>query len=74
MVGDPQREDWAVRMLRSAHLLKGAGRVDWKTLAGTAKAVLDGRALHRGVCLGEDQRGSGERGTATRTQVSGWTS
>ena len=42
---EPRREDWAPRMLRSAHVLKGAGNVDWKTFAGTAKAVLDGRAL-----------------------------
>ena len=42
---EPRREDWALRMLRSAHVLKGAGNVDWKTFAGTAKAVLDGRAL-----------------------------
>ena len=40
-----RREDWALRMLRSAHVLKGAGNVDWKTFAGTAKAVLDGRTL-----------------------------
>ena len=26
-------------------MLKGAGNVDWKIFAGTAKAVLDGRAL-----------------------------
>ena len=42
---EPRREDWALRMLHSAHVLKGAGKVDWKTFAGTAKAVLDGRAL-----------------------------
>ena len=32
-------------MLRSAHVLKAAGKVHWKTFVGTAKAVLDGRAL-----------------------------
>ena len=42
---EQRREDWALRMLRSAHVLKGAGNVDWKTFAGTAKAVLDGRAF-----------------------------
>ena len=42
---EPRREAWAVRMLRSAHVLKGAGNVDWKTFVGTAEAVLDGRAL-----------------------------
>ena len=38
---DPRCKDWALRMLRSAHVLKGAGNVDWKTFAGTAKAALD---------------------------------
>ncbi len=28
---EPRREDWAQRMLRSAHVLRGAGYVDWKT-------------------------------------------
>ena len=42
---EPRREDWALRMLRSAHVLKGARKVDWKTFAGTAKAVLAGRPL-----------------------------
>ena len=32
-------------MLHSAHVLKGDGRVDWRTFTGTAKAVLDGRVL-----------------------------
>ena len=39
------REDWAQRMLRGAHVLKGAGNVDWNTFAGTARALLDGQAL-----------------------------
>ena len=42
---EPLRGDWALRMLRSAHVLKGAGNVDWKTYAATAKALLDGQAL-----------------------------
>ena len=42
---ESRREDWALRMLRSAHVLKGAGNVDWRTFGGTAKSVLDGRAL-----------------------------
>ena len=42
---DRRREDSALRMLRSAHVLKGAGNVDWRTFAGTAMALLDGRAL-----------------------------
>ena len=33
------------RMLPSAYVLKGAGNVNWGSFAGTAKAVLDGRAL-----------------------------
>ena len=42
---ESRREDWALRMLRSAHVLKGGGNVDWRTFTGTAKSVLDGRAL-----------------------------
>ena len=42
---ETRREDWALRMLRSAHVLKGAGNVDWRTFAGTAMALLGGRAL-----------------------------
>lgn len=42
---EQQCQDWALRLLCSAHVLKGAGKVDWKTFEGTAKAVLDGRAL-----------------------------
>ena len=42
---ESRREDWALRMLRSAHVLKGAGNVDWNTYAGTAKTFLDGQAL-----------------------------
>ena len=42
---EPRREDWALRMLRGAHVLKGAGTVDWKTHAATAKALLDDQAL-----------------------------
>ena len=42
---DSRREDWALRMLRSAHVLKGGGNVDWRTFSGTAKAALVSRAL-----------------------------
>ena len=42
---EPRREDWALRVLRSAHVLKGAENVDWTTYAGTVKALLDGQAL-----------------------------
>ena len=47
---EPRSEDWALRMLHSAHVLKGAGDDS-----------------DHGVCLGADQQGSGQRGTATRT-------
>ena len=42
---DSRREGWALRMLRSAHVLKGAGNVDWRTFAGTAMGLLEGWAL-----------------------------
>ena len=42
---EPRREGWALRMRGSAQVLKGAGKIDWKTFTGMAKAVLDGRAL-----------------------------
>ena len=38
-------EDWAVRILCSAHVLWSTERVDWKTLSGTAKAVMETPAL-----------------------------
>ena len=41
-----RRERWALPMLLSAHLLKGAGRDDWRSFAATALALLDGRPLH----------------------------
>ena len=42
---ETRREDWALRMLRGAHVLKGTGNVNWRTFAGTPMAVLDGRPL-----------------------------
>ena len=42
---ETRREDRALRMLCSAHVLKGASNVDWWTFAGTAMALLDGRTL-----------------------------
>ena len=42
---ESRREDWAPRMLRGAHVQKGSGKIDWNTIAGTAKALLDSRAL-----------------------------
>jgi len=71
-----RREDWALRMLRSAHVLKGAGNADWKTFVeteGCAGRPGAGDDPHHGVCLGEGEQGPCERGTATRTLVSGWT-
>ena len=38
-------EERAVRMLRSAQVRKAGGSVNRNTFAGTAKAVLEGRAL-----------------------------
>ena len=42
---EPVREHWAVRMLHCTHVLKGTEGVDWKTIAGTAKAVVESPAL-----------------------------
>ena len=64
---ESRRRDWVLRMLRRAHVLKGAENVDWNTFAGTGKALLDGRRHpHLAVCLAEDEPGAGERETATR--------
>ena len=68
---EPRREDWALRMLRSAHVLKGArkGRLEDFRGNGQGRAGRPGAGdgSHHGVCLGEDKQGPGERGTATRT-------
>ncbi|MCY3793066.1 MAG: hypothetical protein OXG51_01660, partial [Gammaproteobacteria bacterium] len=62
---ESRREDWALRMLRSAHVLKGAGNVDWNTVAATAKSVLDGRALETipimEVCIRRGPQGALQR-------------
>ena len=42
---EERREHWAIPMLISAHLLRGAGHDDWPSFAATALALLDGRAL-----------------------------
>ena len=42
---EERRERWALPMLLSAHLLKGAGREDWRSFAATASALPEGRAL-----------------------------
>ena len=41
-----RRDEWALRMLRAAHVLKASRDDDeWRSFAATAAAVLDGRAL-----------------------------
>ena len=42
---EERREHWAMPMLLSAHLLKGAGHEDWRSFAATASALLEGRAF-----------------------------
>ena len=44
---EERRGDWALRMLRAAHVLKISSEDDdeWRSFAVTASAVLDGRAL-----------------------------
>ena len=42
---EPRLEDWGLRMLCSAQVLRNAGYVDWKSCAGPAKTVLGSRAL-----------------------------
>ena len=42
---EERREHWAMPMLLSAYLLKGAGHEDWRSFAATASALLGGRAL-----------------------------
>ena len=68
-------EHWALRMLRSAHVLKGAGNIDWRPFAGTAMALLDGQGAgddpDHGVCLPENLQGPGKRGTAQRALMNG---
>ena len=40
-----RREGWALTMVRGAYILKSAGDGDWRSFAGTAMALLDGRTL-----------------------------
>ena len=42
---EERRNDWALVMLRGAHVLKGAGDDGWRSFVATASALLDGRAL-----------------------------
>lgn len=42
---EERREGWALPMLLSAHLLKDAGREDWRPFAAAASALLEGRPL-----------------------------
>ena len=39
------RDDWALLMLRAAHVLKAAADDDWRSFTTTASALLDGRPL-----------------------------
>ena len=42
---EERRDDWALLVLRAAHVLKAAGDADWRSFAAVASALLDGRAL-----------------------------
>ena len=42
---EARREDWALRMQCTAHVLKDAKKVDWRTLPGRANADLHRRTL-----------------------------
>lgn len=42
---EERRGDWALLILRAAHVLKAAGDADWRSFAAVASALLDGRAL-----------------------------
>ena len=42
---EERRGDWALLVLRAAHVLKAAGDADWRSFAAVASALLDGRAL-----------------------------
>ena len=41
---EERRGDWALLVLRAAHVLKAAGDADWRSFAAVASALLDGRA------------------------------
>ncbi len=42
---EERRGDWALLVLRAAHVLKAAGDADWRSFAAVASALLDGRDL-----------------------------
>ena len=42
---EERRGDWAMLMLRAAHVLKAGGSDGWRTFAATASALTDGREL-----------------------------
>ena len=42
---EERRDDWALLVLRAAHVLKAAGDADWRSFTAVASALLDGRAL-----------------------------
>ena len=42
---EERRGDWALLVLRAAHVLKAAGDADWRSFTAVASALLDGRPL-----------------------------
>ena len=42
---EERRGDWALLVLRAAHVLKAAGDTDWRSFAAVGSALLDGRPL-----------------------------
>ena len=49
---EERRNDWALVMLRAAHVLKGAGDGGWRSFAATASALLDGCELRTVPIMG----------------------
>ncbi len=49
---EDRRNDWALFMLRAAHVLKGAADDGWRSFAATASALLDGCELRTVPIMG----------------------
>ena len=49
---EERRNDWALVMLRAAHVLKGAGDDGWRSFAATSSALLDGCELRTVPIMG----------------------
>ncbi len=49
---EERRNDWALFMLRAAHVLKGAADDGWRSFAATASALLDGCELRTVPIMG----------------------